>query len=393
VIIAPLAIIGALLFMRRGERSRQRASIDLPGAMFVASGMFLLVFGLSEGGTYGWWTPLKTFDIGGRVLWPATRPISMIPIVLLASVAILAAFTLFERAKERRNGAPLFEFAHLHHRTYRYGLLTGLILSMGMLGLSFVLPVFLQGSLHLSAQQNGMWQFPTGIFVIVSAQAGARLIHRYGATAIVRVGLVSYALGLAYIVHAVSLDLTWWRLLPGLALYGCGIGFAAAQLTNVVLSEIPKASSGVASGANTTVRQVGAALGVAVIGSLLTTLTASRTIHSIQHAALPANATAQAVAGVRAYGPDYTPSASLGAHAQATIQHALESGIASGTRYALLFALVVVGLGAVVSFLLPRTPLGADEHPLGATEAFEPLEPLDVDPALVRLEPAPEASA
>ena len=57
--------------------------------------------------------------------------------------------------------------------------------------------------------------------------------------------------------------------MPGLAFYGIGIGFAGAQLTNVVMSEVPAESSGVASGANTTVRQVGAALGVAMIGSLL----------------------------------------------------------------------------------------------------------------------------
>ena len=175
-------------------------------------------------------------------------------------------FYFVERSKERRDAAPLFEFAHLRLKSYRYGLLTGLVLAMGQLGLSFVLPVFLQNGKHLSAARNGLWLLPTGLFVIVGAQVGGRLIRRVGATVVVRMGLVLYAVGVALVLRAIDLDLTVWGLLPGLATYGAGIGFAGAQLTNVVLSEIPNESSGVASGANTTVRQVGMALGVAVIG-------------------------------------------------------------------------------------------------------------------------------
>jgi EmrB/QacA subfamily drug resistance transporter len=386
VIIAPLAILGALLFMRHADHrdaGERRVRIDIPGAVLVAIGMFLLVFALSEGGTYGWWQPIKSFTAAGHTVWPASRTVSIIPVVLLAGIATLAGFYAFERAKERRRRDPLFEFAHLRHATYRYGLLTGLVLAMGQLGLSFVLPVFLQGSRHLTAQQNGLWLLPTGLFVIVGAQAGGRLIRTVGTTVVVRLGLASYAFGLAYILHAISLDLTVWRLLPGLALYGIGIGFAGAQLTNVVLSEIPKSSSGVASGANTTVRQVGAALGVAVIGSLLTAQTASRTIDGLRTAALPAGVRQHAIDGVRALGPNYNPPSAGGARVHATVQHALESGIASGTRFALTFAFVVVAIGALVSFLIPRTPAPAEEHPLGTTAAFEPLEPLDVDPALV----------
>src|ERR1700682_135351 len=59
VVIAPLAIVGAILFMRKSVRGAKRVRIDLPGAILAASGMFLLVFGLTEGGVYGWFTPVK----------------------------------------------------------------------------------------------------------------------------------------------------------------------------------------------------------------------------------------------------------------------------------------------------------------------------------------------
>jgi predicted MFS family arabinose efflux permease len=302
---------------------------------------------------------------------------------MLVSVGLLATFVAVERSKERRDAGPLFEFAHLRLKTYRYGLLTGLVLAMGQLGLSFVLPVFLQSARHLTAEQNGLWLLPTGIFVIVGAQVGGRVARALDTTVVVRAGLALYAVGIAFTVWAVRVDVTVWRLLPGLAMYGMGVGFAGAQLTNVVLSQIPRESSGVASGANTTVRQVGSALGVAVIGALLTAQSASHTISRLRAAALPANVKAHAIAGVHALGPNYTPPRGTSAAAQRTVEHTLQSGILFGTRAALTFAMIVVALGAIVSFLIPRRPLAADERPLGAAEGFEPLEPIDPDPALV----------
>ncbi len=287
-------------------------------------------------------------------------------------------FFFFERAKERNDQDPLFEVVHLRHKTYRYGLLTGLVLAMGQLGLSFVLPVFLQDAKHLTAQQNGLWQLPTGLFVIVGAQVGARLIRTVGTTIVVRLGLASYALGLVLIFHAVSVDITVWRLLPGLALYGTGIGFAGAQLTNIVLSEIPKDASGVASGANTTVRQVGSALGVAVIGSLLAVQTLHHSVSRINAAALPPDLKANALSGVHSLGASYVPPASTPPHDLATLQHALQTSVVSGTRTALVFAICVVTAGAVLSFLIPRRTAGTSSV-AGGVDVFEPL---DIDPAL-----------
>jgi EmrB/QacA subfamily drug resistance transporter len=383
VIIAPLAILGAMLFMRRGDRGARRIKIDLPGAALIAIGMFTLVFALSEGALYGWITPLKDFSIAGHVVWPATRAISVIPFIAAFSAAVLVFFWFVEHAKERNHGDPLFEFAYLRFRTYRYGLLTGLILSMGQLGISFVLPVFLQNGRHISVWHNGLWVLPSGLFVIVGAQLGGRLIHRFGTIKVVRAGLVIYELGLLAMLRAISLHMTVWELLPGLALYGMGIGFALAQLTNVVLSEIPADGSGVASGANTTVRQVGSALGVAVIGSLLTVQTVNHAVSRIKGAALPAAVKADAILGVHASGANYSPPRGLSPANAATLRSAVEHGVTSGTRWALMFAFVVVAIGTVVSFLVPNSAIPPDDRKTRALEGFEPLEPLDADPALL----------
>jgi EmrB/QacA subfamily drug resistance transporter len=378
VIVAPLAILGAFMFMAKGKRAEKRIPLDAVGAALIAAGMFGLVFALSEGSTYGWWKPLKDFSVFGHVVWPVTMSISIMPIVLVVSLGILVLFYFVERAKERRDAHPLFPFAHLKIKTYRYGLLTGLVLAMGQFGLSFVLPVFLQSARLRSPAQNGWWQFPTGVFIIVGAQAGGRLIRAVGTTIVVRLGLFSYVIGLLLILHAVSIFITPWELLPGLAFYGIGIGFAGAQITNVVMSEVPAESSGVASGANTTVRQVGAALGVAMIGSLLSAQILSHAVAKIHRAALPVAVKAQALAGVHAQGAFYRPTGTASAHDASILELALRTSVASGTRVALLFAVVVVSIGTALSFLIPRVAA-----PKRSVNDLEPLEPLDVDPALM----------
>lgn len=374
VIVAPVAMIGAVLFMKRAGRSSARVRIDVPGAVLIAAGMFLLVFGLSEGGIYGWWKPTKDFSIAGTVVWPADRAVSVIPVVFVASVVILGAFVWFELVKDRSGRDPLFHFAHFRFKTYRYGLLTSMVLAMGQLGISFVLPVFLQDGKHLTAQTNGMWMLPSGLFVIVGAQTASLLIRRYGTTIIVRVGLVMYAIGILLILRVVNLEITVWSLLPGLALYGAGIGFAGAQLTNVVLSDIPAESSGVASGANTTMRQVGSALGVSVIGSLLTVQSINAATSRIASSSLPRAVKQTALAGVHAAGTGYVPPRSLPPRHAHVVVGAIEHGVTTGTRLALVFAVFVIIAGTLMSLLIPRDAPHRDD-PASTPEpsgAFEP---------------------
>jgi EmrB/QacA subfamily drug resistance transporter len=377
VVVAPLAIIGAIFFFTHEARSQRKVRIDIPGAVLIATGMFLLVFVFSEGPVYGWWQPIKDFTIAGWDGWPSSRSVSVIPVLLAVSVVLLVWFAFLEMAKGRADGDPLIEFAHFRLKSYRYGLITAVVVAMGQLGLSFVLPIFLQDAKHLSAATNGLWMLPSGLFVIIGSQLGGALTRRFGTTAVVRTGLVLYALGILLIYRVISLDITVWTLLPGLACYGVGIGFAIAQLTNVVLSEVPMERAGVASGANSTGRQVGSALGVSVIGSLLTVKAASAAISRIRASSLAAGAKAQAIAGVHAAGTGYAPSSSLGPKDATAVRDAIAHGVISGTRVALLFAVAVIAIGAVVSLLIPsgigRTDVVAQVGDLDSDELVPPV--------------------
>jgi hypothetical protein len=199
----------------------------------------------------------------------------------------------------------------------------------------------------------------------------------------VRVGLALEAVGLVAIDLAISPHVTFLALLPGLVIFGVGLGFASSQLTNVILGEIAKEHAGSASGANTTVRQIGAALGIAVIGSLLSTQTIRSATSAIRDSSLASSLKDAAITRLHTQGVGFTPPAGVSDADAATLRRAIESAVAAGARPALLFAAVVVSLGAVLSLLIPHVaPIDVPEG-VALVDAFDAFEPIDVDPALL----------
>lgn len=382
VIVAPLAIIGAMAFVRRDQLTARRTSIDVPGACLVALGMFLFVFALSEGARYGWFRPLEQFEILDTAVWPSDLRVSFIPFVMLVALAVLFAFYKLERWKERTDRSPLFEFGQLRHRGFRYGLVTTSVLAMGQMGMFFVLPVFLQDAKHLTAETNGFWMLPFGVCIVIGSQLGGYLTRYTSVARVVQLGLVLEFVGLVALALVVDPSMTFFDLLVPYGLFGFGIGFASSQLTNVILSDIPVDKSGVASGTNSTVRQVGGALGVAVIGSVFATLTISRTVDAVKSAALPTTLRDAAVTGVHAQGASFPVPRGTASVDAAALSHALATGITEAVRPALLLAAGFVVVGAFLSLLLPRTPpVTGEREPL--VEALVALEPVEPDPATI----------
>ena len=138
----------------------------------------------------------------------------------------------------------------------------------------------------------------------------------------------------------------------------------------MILSDIPADKAGVASGTNSTVRQVGAALGVAVVGSVFASLTVQRTIEAVRASRLPAALRDTAVAGVHAQGAGFPVPSGTPAADAATLSHALASGITDAIQPALLLAAAFVAVGAVLSLLLPKTP-PVPAHDLPLVEVFD----------------------
>jgi EmrB/QacA subfamily drug resistance transporter len=340
VIVAPIIVAGALLFMRRDARATHRPRIDIPGALMLATGSFSLIFALSESTAYGWWTPLDDLVVGDTTLWAATRPVSIVSLAIVVSAVAFGAFVSYELAKERRHADPLFEFGQLRHLRFRYGLITTTVLAMGQFGLLFVLPVLLQRSAGFSPLRAGAWLVPMGIAIALGAPIGGWLTRMIDTTAVVRIGLGLEALGLAMVAIAVDPNPSFVAIVPGTVLFGTGIGFAGSQLTNVTLADVDPERAGVAGGTNATVRQVGVALGVATFAAIVESYAAGH----------PGD---------------------VGA-------------IADGSRAALVFATCVVSIGTLLSLLIPR--VGPTEPSPGAlaVEIVDAYENLDIDPRSAR---------
>jgi MFS family permease len=232
-----------------------------------------------------------------------------------------------------------------------------MVLAMGQFGFLLVIPVLLQDGQHFSALRAGTYMVPMGALIALGAPIGARCTRRIGTTRVVRTGLVFEAVGLVVVAAMISTHTTLLALLPGSALFGVGVGFASSQLTNVILSEVDRDKAGVASGTNTTVRQVGAALGIAVIGSLLNA-------QAIRHAVRAVRASSQiagplktsTIAAIRAKGVNYVPAKGATRPEINALTHALQTSVVDGARPALLFAAAVVAVGACLSLLIPTSP-------------------------------------
>jgi MFS family permease len=233
---------------------------------------------------------------------------------------------------------------------------------------------------------------PLGLAILVAAPIGGRLTRRIGTTWVIRTGLLAQATGLAYLALVISQSVSFLHMLPGLLGYGLGAGFAGSQLTNVVLSDVPHAKSGVASGANTTVRQVGSALGIAVIGTVVTTVTVRQAIGRIATSTtLTPAVKARAVARVHALGANFQPLPNVSQRVESELSGIVARAVSSGAHSALLFATVVVLLGACCSFLIPANLGLITEEAAEATEIAEDLAtfvPIEVEVALVGMRPS-----
>jgi MFS family permease len=264
----------------------------------------------------------------------------------------------------------VFDFTDLVHKGFRYGLINTTVLAMGEFGAFFVLPIFLQAGLHLSAVESGTWLLPAGIAAFVGGGIGGQLSRRYGPKYVITAGLGLEAIGIWLYVVVFTGDTTFLALLPALICHGVGIGFATSQLTNVVLSDIPPQKAGSASGAAGMVRQVGTALGIALIGAIFVAQATSHLADDLTKAKyIPPPAREQILAGVGdSVGGGAAPSGSDPAMAD-RIAGLVSDAVTAAARPAVAFAGAVVTTGALISLLVPNIPADAEPGPEGVTVA------------------------
>ena len=269
IVVALVAALSISRLIAESRAPRDERRFDPLGVALATSSMFLITFAFIESQKYGWWARGEAGPFG--LALPAN--LSSVPFALLLGAILLTVFVRREMATERGGTEPLFRFSLLRIRSYRIGLSAAAALSLGEMGVILALSLYLQTQLHLSAFRTGLALVPLAAAALLVGGIGGPLAAKIGAAKVVTIGLVIEALGAGGIALAARNQASANDLIVPLGLYGIGLGMASAQLTNVTLGEIPHAFTGVASGASSTVRQLGSALGVAITGTLLASAT------------------------------------------------------------------------------------------------------------------------
>ncbi|GGX79565.1 DHA2 family efflux MFS transporter permease subunit [Streptomyces hiroshimensis] len=239
-----LALI-PLARLRLDESRAENARMDLPGTLLVSGGLFGIVYGLINANAHGWTSP--------QVLT-----------ALIAGSALMGGFI----HHGFRNKQPMLPMRLFGNRAFAGVNAASVFMFLGMFGSIFLLSQFLQNALGYSPTEAGLRMLPWTGMPMIAAPLSGYLADRVGSRPVVVTALALQALGLAHFALVMSPDVSYAAQLPGLIVSGIGMGLFFAPAAKLTMSSVRPAEQGMASGANNALREVGGALGIAVLASL-----------------------------------------------------------------------------------------------------------------------------
>ena len=258
-----VVVLALMLFLRLIPAvAGRKGKLDITGAILSAAGLGAVVFGILRSGQWGWIAPSASAPF---------TPLGLSPVIWLISggLVLLGFFARHEAAFIAAGKEPLLDTRLLKIPHMRAGLVTYLCQQFIIMGTFFVLPLYLQTVLGYDALQTGIVLLPLSLSLLVFALGGARLAGRYSPRRIAAAGLLGMLSGLILLVAFTGPDLRSIGFTIALALVGAGNGLLVSQLGNVIMSSVPAERGSEAGGLQGTSMNLGASLGVALIGSIL----------------------------------------------------------------------------------------------------------------------------
>jgi EmrB/QacA subfamily drug resistance transporter len=242
----PIGILAVALTFTKVDESRDpnASGVDWAGLATFSGSLFLLVFALVRGNTLGW----GSAEIVG---------------MLSAAAILLVLFVLAERAQKR----PMLDLSLFKRPAFVGANVVAFTLSSSAFAMFLYLTLYIQDVLHYSPLQAGLRFLPTTLLMFVVAPISGRLSVRVPIRLLLGVGLLFVSGGLLAMTLVTSTS-GWTALIPGFVLQGIGVGLVNPPLASAAIGVVPPARSGMASGANSTFRQVGIATGIAALGAV-----------------------------------------------------------------------------------------------------------------------------
>ncbi|MDH4118279.1 MAG: DHA2 family efflux MFS transporter permease subunit [Acidimicrobiia bacterium] len=349
--IGLLAAVGTILWVAETRETTHRPGFDTVGTLLSGAGMTGIVFALIEGPRFGFITPTEAFRVGDWQ-WPSSA-VSPSLVSFILGVGLLAWFARTQAVRARAGKPVLFDLELFDLRSFSIGNMTASILSLGEFGLVFVLPLFLQAVLGYSAFQTGLLLMALAIGAFIGGPSAAALATKIGPRRVVSWGMALEAIAITWVAFTLAPDQRGWAFVPGLVVYGVGVGLASAQLTSVILAEVPPAESGQASGMQSTFRQVGAAVGIALLGSVLSASLQTQTAAALESVpGLPDVARQGITEAIAGSAGQALPSIAEQPGSEAVVA-AVSDAFATAARLTGLVAVVFVVVGFLLSLRLP----------------------------------------
>jgi EmrB/QacA subfamily drug resistance transporter len=252
--------------------------IDWAGLVTFSLGLFGLIFGLIRGNAEGWAS-------------------AQILASLIGAAALLAAFVVIELRREN----AMLDLSLFRVPAFGGVSIVAWALSAGMFAMFLYITLYVQDILGFSPLEAGLRFLPITLLSFFVAPIGGQLLKRWPARALLGVGLILVGVGLL-LMHGVQVGDSWTHLLPGFLVAGVGIGLTNPAIASTALGVVPPARAGMASGINSTFRQIGIATGVAALGAVFQSRIASELSTNLPQAppsfsdAVSSGATHQAVA-------------------------------------------------------------------------------------------------
>ncbi len=322
----PVAAAGFVLALRFVPDSKNPAAQppDLAGSLLSIAGLGLVLYAIIEAPAHGW-TSARVLAAG------------------LGGAAVLAAFVGWEGTTTH----PMLRLAFFRDRSFSAPIVSVGLTMFGLFGSLFILTQFLQFQLGYTPLQAGVRMLPAAGAIALVAPLSSLLVRFLGTRLTIAAGMLSVAGGL-WQVSGATISTTYTGIVLGMVMIGVGAGLVIPSATGSVMGSVPGEHTGVGGGTNGTIIQTGGALGVAVIGSLLS----NRYDHHLATVVAPLHVPSALEQTMRgSLGAALEVGQRMGGATGARIAHAASSGFMSGAHLGLVTAAAVALAGAAIALV------------------------------------------
>ena len=261
-VLLVLAVLATTRFINDIPAAK-KPELDWVGSVLAALGLGMIVFAFLQAGTWGWIEPKDS----------PIEPLgfSLMPFLVAAGILVLALFRWWSDRRVDEGKDPLFRLALLGIPQLRAGLANFGAQNLILMGVFFTIPLYLQLVVGLDALETGIRMLPISVAMFATSSCGSLLAARWSVRSVVRTGLVFILVSIVVLIGTIDPQLDGGKFATAMALLGVGMGLLASQLGNAVQSSVGDEDRSEVGGLQWTSQQLGSALGVAIIGSMVLT--------------------------------------------------------------------------------------------------------------------------